>query len=70
MSKDRILRFDWNYDDYLAVTEREDNEQSSDRWAEVVDLIDNKHYESVNDAINATIRFVDECKLEENKDEV
>ena len=53
------LKFEWNYEDYLAVTNREDNEQSANRWAEVVELIDNKYYESVDEEIRSTINFVD-----------
>lgn len=53
------LHFTWTYDDYLAVTEREDNDDTAERWTEVVDLIDNKHYEQVNGEIRDTIAHVD-----------
>ena len=53
------LNFEWCYEDYLAVTNREDNKQSANRWAEVVELIENKYYESVNEEIRSAINFVD-----------
>lgn len=61
------LNFTWNYDDYLSVTGREDNDDTAERWTEVVDLIDNKHYESVDDEIRDTIQYVDERILKEEK---
>jgi hypothetical protein len=61
------LTFTWTYEDYLAVTKREDNEATAERWVKVVDLIDNKHYESVNDEIRGTIDFVDKEILKEEK---
>jgi len=61
------LNFTWTYDDYLAVTGREDNDDTAERWTEVVDLIDNKHYESVDDDIRDTIQFVDKEILKEEK---
>ena len=63
------LNFTWTYDDYLAVTEREDNDDTAERWTEVVDLIDNKHYESVDDEIRVTIHYVDERILKEDSNE-
>ena len=63
------LNFTWTYDDYLAVTEREDNDDTAERWTEVVDLIDNKHYESVDDEIRDTIQYVDERILKEDSNE-
>ena len=54
------LNFTWTYEDYLAVTERENSDDSEERWSKVVDLIDNKHYESVDDEIRNTIQYVDE----------
>ncbi len=62
------LNFTWTYDDYLAVTGREDNDDTAERWTEVVDLIDNKHYESVDDEIRSTIDFVD-SRLKEDSNE-
>jgi hypothetical protein len=63
----RTLYFTWTYEDYLAVTERENNDDTAERWTEVVDLIDNKHYESVDDEIRNTIQYVDERILKEEK---
>ena len=63
------LNFTWTYDDYLAVTEREDNDDTAERWTEVVDLIDNKHYESVDDEIRDTIHFVDSRLKEDYNDD-
>jgi hypothetical protein len=59
------LKFTWTYEDYLAVTEHEDNDATAERWTEVVDLIDNKHYESVDADIRDTIQYVDARILEE-----
>jgi hypothetical protein len=59
------LKFNWTYEDYLAVTEHEDNDDTAERWTEVVDLIDNKHYESVDEEIRDTIQYVDARILEE-----
>ena len=67
MNRDRILKFEWSYEDYLAVTNREDNEQSANRWAEVINKIDNKHYESVDEEIRFTIKYVDEELLDEEE---
>ena len=61
------LNFTWTYYDYLAVTERENNDDTEERWSKVVDLIDNKHYESVDDEIRSTIDFVDSQILKEEK---
>ena len=63
------LNFTWTYDDYLAVTGREDNDDTAERWTEVVDLIDNKHYESVDAEIRDTIQYVDERILKEDSNE-
>jgi hypothetical protein len=62
----RTLYFTWTYEDYLAVTERENNDDTAERWTEVVDLIDNKHYESVDADIRDTIQYVDERILKED----
>jgi len=59
------LRFTWTYNDYLVVTEREDNEDTAERWVEVVSLIDNKHYDGVHSEIVNTIMFIDKEILEE-----
>jgi len=67
MNRDRILKFEWSYEDYLAVTNREDNEQSANRWAEVIDSIDNKHYQDADNEIRDTIHFVDRYILEEEE---
>lgn len=61
------LTFTWTYKDYLAITQREDNDDTAERWTEVVDLIDNEHYESVDAEIRSTIDFVDSQILEEEK---
>ena len=63
--EDVKLHFTWDYDDYLAVTEREDNDDTAERWVKVVALIDNKHYESVDDETDA-----DELTPEEQNDEL
>ena len=62
------LNFTWTYDDYLAVTGREDNDDTAERWTEVVDLIDNKHYESVDAEIRSTIDFVDSILKEDSNE--
>ena len=59
------LKFTWTYEDYLAVTEREDNADTHERWTEVVALIDNKHYDGIHSEMVNTIKFVDERILEE-----
>ena len=59
------LQFNWNYDDYLSVTGRDDDEWTYRRWVKVVSLIDNKHYKQVEDEIRSTIDFVDTEILEE-----
>ena len=51
------LKFEWNYEDYLAVTNREDNKQSVNRWAEVVELINGDY--TVDEKIRSAINFVD-----------
>jgi hypothetical protein len=63
------LNFTWTYYDYLAVTERENNDDTEERWSKVVDLIDNKHYESVDAEIRDTIQYVDERILKEDSNE-
>ena len=67
--EDVKLHFTWDYDDYLAVTEREDNDDTAERWVKVVALIDNKHYESVDDEIRDTIHYVDERILKEDSND-
>ena len=59
------LNITWDYDDYLVVTEREDNADTHERWTEVVDLIDNKHYDGIHSEMVNTIKFVDETILKE-----
>ena len=63
------LNFTWTYEDYLAVTERENSDDTEERWSKVVDLIDNKHYESVDDEIRDTIHFVDSRLKEDSNDD-
>ena len=67
--EDVKLHFTWDYDDYLAVTKREDNDDTAERWEKVVDLIDNKHYESVDAEIRSTIQYVDERILKEDSND-
>ncbi len=59
------LNFTWTYEDYLAVTERVNSDDTEERWSKVVDLIDNKHYESVDADIRDTIQYVDKEILKE-----
>ena len=63
------LHFTWTYEDYLAVTERENSDDTEERWVKVVALIDNKHYESVDDEIRDTIQFVDSRLKEDSNDD-
>lgn len=65
----RELNFTWTYEDYLEVTERENSGDTEERWSQVVDLIDNKHYESVDDEIRSTIDFVDSILKEDSNDD-
>ena len=47
----------------------EDNDDTAERWVKVVALIDNKHYESVDDEIRDTIQFVDSRLKEDSNDD-
>ncbi len=60
------LNFEWDYEDYLAITEREDTKDNQARWLEVTALINNKHYESVDNEIRETIVWVDK-EIKENE---
>ena len=62
------LNFTWTYYDYLAVTERENSDDTEERWSKVVDLIDNKHYESVDAEIRSTIDLVDSILKEDSNE--
>jgi len=62
------LQFTWNYDDYRAITGREDNEDTVERWSEVVDIIDGAG-DNVDEEISATIMSVDKKIKEEVEDE-
>jgi len=61
----RELEITWNYADYLAVTERKDNEKTKKRWLDVISLINNKYYEGINTEIHETILWIDDDILEE-----
>ncbi len=61
------LNFEWDYEDYLAVTEREDSLDMQERWLNIIELINNKHYESVDNEIRETIVWVDKEIMEEIK---
>lgn len=63
------LQFTWTYDDYRAVTGRKDNDDTAERWTEVVDIIDGAG-DNVDEEISATIMSVDKGILEEVTDVV
>ncbi len=61
------LTFTWTYEDYLAVTGRVSNDNSAERWSDIVDLVENKYDEQIDNEIRSTIDFVDSQILKEEK---
>ena len=55
-----LLTIEWCYDDYLAVTNRIHSEDTAERWVKIIDLIEIKFYEDINEVIRNTIETVDE----------
>ena len=55
-----LLTIEWCYDDYMAVTNREHSEDTAERWVKIIDLIEIKFYEDINEIIRNTIETVDE----------
>jgi len=49
----------WEYDDFRAVTGRDDTKQTQERWLEVIALINDKYYESIDNEIRETIVWID-----------
>ena len=58
--REQKLKFEWIYDDYLAVTNQEDCLEAEALWEDVVNAIDNKHYESIDAEISETIVYVND----------
>lgn len=54
----------WVYDDYRAITGRDDTKQTQERWLEIIALINDKYYESIDNEIRETIVWVDSEILE------
>jgi len=55
----------WDYDDYLEVSGRKDNDKTKTRWLEVIALINSKYYESIDNEIRETVNWIDNEILEE-----
>ncbi len=61
------LTFTWTYEDYLAVTGRVNSDDAEERWSDIVDLVENKYDEQIDNEIRSTIDFVDSQILKEEK---
>jgi hypothetical protein len=57
----------WEYDDYRAITSRDDTAKTRTRWLEIIALINDKHYESIDNEIRETITWIDSEILKEEK---
>jgi hypothetical protein len=57
----------WEYDDYRAITGRDDTAKTRTRWLEIIALINDKHYESIDNEIRETITWIDSEILKEEK---
>lgn len=57
----------WEYDDYRAITGRDDTTTTQTRWSEIIALINNKYYESIDNEIKETITWIDKEILKEEK---
>ena len=57
----------WEYDDYRAISGRDDTAKTRTRWLEIIALINDKYYESIDNEIRETITWIDSEILKEEK---
>ena len=50
------FKLEWNYSDYLSANDLYDNQINQDRWAEVLDLLESRHIERLDEEILWSIR--------------
>ena len=55
-----LLTIEWCYDDFVSVTNREHSEESEERWLKIIELIEAKYYEDINEVIRNTIETLNE----------